>query len=189
MFRPLLKPLLIILAMIQTAVAQSLLIDDFEAKGTASIGGQWQWSTDQVMGGVSTGRAQYVDWQGDQGVLIQGQVSTANNGGFIQVSLSFGGLLDASAYAGIELRVRGNGQPYWLHLRDRSSRLPWQVFNAAYQTDGSWQRVRVPFTDFAPYAGTTRGTLNPAALRQIGLVAGYADFAAELIVSEVRFYK
>ena len=147
-----------------TSTAQ--LIDDFETRGQASIGGQWQWFTDQVMGGVSVGQASYVDWQGDQGLLIRGQVSTANNGGFIQAALRFDGFLDASGFEGIELRVRGDGQTYHLHLRDRSTRLPWQVYTATYETSGDWQTVRVPFQRFSgllrPLDRDTRPDQPPA---------------------------
>lgn len=164
------------------------VIDDFETPGEASIGGRWQWFTDQVMGGVSVGQASYVEREGDTGLLIQGQVSTANNGGFVQAALSFDGLLDASAYEGVELRVKGDGKPYHLHLRDRSTRLPWQVYTATYETTGAWQTIRVPFTAFTPYSKRGNGKVNPSALRQIGLVAGYADIEADLLVMDVRFY-
>ena len=179
---------LILCASPTLALAQHMLIDDFETPGQASLGGRWSWSTDQVMGGVSDGQAQYVPAEGGQGIHLQGQVSTANNGGFIQISLAFAGLLDASDFTGIELRVRGDGQPYYLHLRDRNTRLPWQVFTARYETSGSWQSVRVPFSAFAPYSSRTGGTLDPSALRRIGLVAGYADTMADLTIGDVRFY-
>ena len=168
--------------------AAAQLIDDFSVQGQASIGGRWQWFTDQVMGGVSVGQASYIERGGDAGLLIKGDVSTANNGGFIQAALSFEGLLDASAYEGIELRIKGDGQPYHLHLRDRSTRLPWQVYTATYETTGNWQTIRVPFAAFAPYSKRGNGKVNAAALRQIGLVAGYADVEVELMVMDVRFY-
>ena len=181
--------LLILLAFLippSLAQAQMKLIDDFETPGTASLGGRWQLSTDRVMGGVSTGRASYGTWQGNQGLLLQGQVSTANNGGFVQVSLPFAGGLDASAYRGVELKVRGNDQTYQVHLRDRSTRWPWQVYRADYATDGTWQTIHLPFEAFTRSSG--RGALDPGNLRRIGLVAGYDDFQAELIVTEVRLY-
>ena len=171
-----------------TPMATAQLIDDFETPGEASMGGRWQWFTDQVMGGVSVGQASYIKRGGDTGLLIKGEVSTANNGGFIQAALSFDGLLDASAFEGIELRIKGDGQPYHLHLRDRSTRLPWQVYTATYETTGSVQTIRVPFDAFAPYSKRGNGKVNAAALRQIGLVAGYADIEVELLVMDVRFY-
>lgn len=182
------RALLLALFLPTFAQAQSMLIDDFETAGTASFGGRWSWSTDQVMGGVSEGQAQYVAAEDGQGVLIQGQVSTANNGGFIQISLPFQGPLDASAYKGVELRVRGDGQDYHIHLRDRSTRWPWQVFTASFETSGGWQTIRVPFEKFRPYSRRTASTLDPSSLRQIGLVAGYADYEAELVVGAVGFY-
>jgi len=43
--------------------------------------GQWVYLADRVMGGISEGTAQFED----QVIRLSGEVSTANNGGFIQV--------------------------------------------------------------------------------------------------------
>lgn len=59
------------------------MIKDFS--GTPAS--RWEFITDQVMGGVPTGR---VSFEGDAGQTVlhlQGAVSTANNGGFIQARL------------------------------------------------------------------------------------------------------
>ena len=57
------------------------IIDDF----TDSPEKRWQFYTDQVMGGVSEGGASIrLDSEGPY-VRLEGSVSTANNGGFIQI--------------------------------------------------------------------------------------------------------
>jgi hypothetical protein len=57
------------------------IIDDF----TDSPERRWQFYTDQVMGGVSEGRASVrLDSEGPY-IRLEGLVSTANNGGFIQI--------------------------------------------------------------------------------------------------------
>ena len=45
----------------------------------------WNFVTDQVMGGISTGTFKYEKIENDYVVKITGNVSTKNNGGFIQI--------------------------------------------------------------------------------------------------------
>ena len=47
--------------------------------------GQWSYFADTVMGGVSEGSAKFVNNGSVEAIRLTGQVSTANNGGFIQV--------------------------------------------------------------------------------------------------------
>ena len=55
------------------------MIEDFT--GTPAV--RWEFISDQVMGGVSTGNVS-LEREGDQSILhLQGVVSTKNNGGFI----------------------------------------------------------------------------------------------------------
>ena len=86
------------------------IIDDF----TDNPERRWQFYTDQVMGGVSDGRASVrLDSEGPY-VRLEGFVSTANNGGFIQIRRN---VSEAPKGAeGILLKVRGNGEKYYIHL-------------------------------------------------------------------------
>ena len=72
----------------------------------------WSYLADTVMGGVSQGQARM-----EGGVLrLTGRVSTANNGGFIQTRMRLDdGLPDGAR--GLRLRVRGNGERYFIHIR------------------------------------------------------------------------
>ncbi|MBT5822185.1 MAG: hypothetical protein HOH68_07625, partial [Rhodobacteraceae bacterium] len=71
----------------------------------AGAGERWRYIGDNVMGGVSSGQAQI----GAEGLHLTGQVSTDNNGGFIQVRREFEDGLNADVSA-LVLRVRGNGE-------------------------------------------------------------------------------
>jgi hypothetical protein len=67
--------------------------------------GQWVYLADRVMGGISEGTAQFED----QVIRLSGEVSTANNGGFIQVRSPV--LWEAAkGKTGIRLTVKGNGR-------------------------------------------------------------------------------
>ena len=135
-------------------------IDDLSGAPGSSYGGRWQLSTDRVMGGVSRGSARLIQENGQNIIEMTGDVSTANNGGFVQVSKSLRPRLDASDYKGVELVVQGDGHPYWLHLRDRNTP-----------------------------CHKTRRQLDPSSLNGIGLVAGYDDFQAKLKIARVSLYR
>ena len=85
-------------------------IDDF----TDSPERRWQFYTDQVMGGVSEGGASVRLGSEGPYVRLEGLVSTANNGGFIQIRRN---MSEKSKDAnGILLKVRGNGEIYNIHV-------------------------------------------------------------------------
>ena len=69
----------------------------------------WSFFTDGVMGGVSSGKAFFGKSGTDNFVRLEGKVSTANNGGFIQIRHSLEKYLN-NDIKGISLKVRGNGE-------------------------------------------------------------------------------
>ena len=71
----------------------------------------WAYLADTVMGGVSQGSAEF-----DAGALrLTGKVSTENNGGFIQVRTRIDPS-DSKEKTGIKIKVKGNGDVYYLSL-------------------------------------------------------------------------
>ena len=63
------------------AMAQIVLFDDFSNHPTRD----WEFITDQVMGGVSSGKLEYLSETGSYFARMTGTVSFENNGGFIQL--------------------------------------------------------------------------------------------------------
>jgi hypothetical protein len=77
-----------------------MLIDDFNDPGGLSrLGTPWRFVTDQVMGGVSSGRIAFAEIQGRHCLCLHGDVSLDNKGGFIQLALDLApaGALDRFA--------------------------------------------------------------------------------------------
>jgi hypothetical protein len=139
--------------------------------------GPWRYLSDRVMGGVSEGMA-----EGAGGVIrLAGTVSTENRGGFIQVRTELVTPLDAAA-RGVALEARGNGERYFVHLRTRGTRLPWQYYQAGFDTGPEWQVARLPFTAFRASGALLRATPRPQDVTSIGLVAYGRDHVAELEV-------
>ena len=150
---PLLAPALAATPMPGAINAPMLIFDFSQANAQA----QQIWGTvdDVVMGGVSESRIQWLQGR----ALFAGVVSTANSGGFASVrTRNLAPPLDLSAYQGLELQVRGDGQRYKFLLRSSSG---WDSLAYAYGFDTiasdpmvsegeTWQTLRIPFQDLRP---------------------------------------
>lgn len=149
----------------------------------------WRLVTDGVMGGVSEGTLTLSSRDDRSCSRLQGQVSTANNGGFIQMAqdLSAQDAAQLTAFAGVRVVLHGNDEPYNLHLRTADLSLPWQSYRVSVEAAARWQTLNIPFTDFSAYK--TDATLRPERLRRLGLVAIGREFHADVCVAEAGFYR
>jgi len=149
--------------------------------------GQWVYLTDRVMGGISEGTAQFEDQGIDQVIRLSGEVSTANNGGFIQVRSPV--LWEAAkGKTGIRLTVKGNGDQYFLHIRSTDTRLPWHYYQHSFQASGAWSEISLPFEDFQKSSSLLRATLGQSKIKTIGIVAYGKDYSADVSVKRLEFY-
>ena len=163
------------------------IIDDF----TDSPERRWQFYTDQVMGGVSEGRASVrLDSEGPY-VRLEGLVSTANNGGFIQIrrNISEG----SKGAEGILLKVRGNGENYFIHVNTSETIfLPQQYrfyYQADFPTSKEWNEVKLPFSKaFKRSNPQISKYFSGENVRTIGLLAYGKDHNALLEVKYLSFY-
>lgn len=148
----------------------------------------WRLVTDNVMGGVSSGSMQHLQVKDSQCIALQGNVSTENNGGFIQVAIDIDESLrkQLNQNGGVVLTLKGNGEQYNLHLRTSSLWFPWQSYRYSFETDGSWQTIKMPFKEFTAYKTSTE--FNPAKISRLGVVAIGRDFQADLCFNSVSFY-
>jgi hypothetical protein len=141
------------------------------------------------MGGVSEGSARLsIDSDaGNTYVQMTGDVSTENNGGFIQIRtrLASGAEKDTT---GVYLRARGNSQKYYIHLRTRGTMLPWQYYQAEFDVGEDWQVFRLPLSDFKPSGSWLGKSPSPRSIRSLGIVAYGRDHRANIDVDEIGFY-
>ncbi len=170
---------------------QSDLIDDFSGNSSA-LGTTWQGFTDRVMGGISDMQSGIRSDGTDFYLRMSGQVSLENNGGFIQVRLMLHPdqiPVDLSRYNGLELKVRGKGNSYYIFLRTRSTRFPWKFYLAPIPgLESEWQTVRIPWTAFKKGDFGTMPPFSPRYVTSLAIVAYKKAFSAEIEVSEIRFY-
>lgn len=149
----------------------------------------WRLVTDAVMGGVSRGTVANETLDGREAIHMRGDVSTENNGGFVQIALDLApeaGTFDASGFTGLEMDVLGNHESYGAHLRTTDITRPQQSYRHSFVTPPVWQTLHLPFVQFVPYR--TDIPLDVRRLRRIGLVAIGRVFAADLAVARLAFY-
>jgi hypothetical protein len=173
-----------------TVLANDLIIDDRSRDSLVSnLGTEWRLVTDRVMGGISTGKLFLDSHKGRNCLRMQGDVSTDNNGGFVQMALSLSdkGKFDASVYTGIEIDVAGNNEAYNIHLRTSGLWLPWQSYRSSFTATPDWQTIRIPFTSVKAYKTTQQ--FRPDKLERIGVVAIGRDFQADLCLASLRLYR
>lgn len=172
----------------EQTIPDTLIIDDFTQVPNATIGGRWSYVSDRVMGGVSDGNGSYETMSGRLGIRLFGDVSTANNGGFIQVSLRLSPRsLDADQYKGLEIDVMGNGEEYNVHVTTTRSFPPWRFYKHSFDTTGSWKRLRLPWEDFT--SESFRQPLDPSTINRLNLTAYARNFSADLGVSRIALYR
>jgi peptide methionine sulfoxide reductase msrA/msrB len=166
------------------------IIDDFSEPGKGEPSdGRWEFITDQVMGGVSTGTIDFGQWDNRSCLHMTGLVSLENNGGFIQARLKLNPkakYFDARSFAGVNLRVKGNGESYAVHLRSKHTWLPWQFYQAEFETNRIWQDIKIPFEKFNPVS--LKKKLDTGKLKTIAIVAIKKEFQADILVDQISFY-
>ena len=115
------------------------------------------------------------------------QVSTKNNGGFIQVRTR----IDPSEIVGkvgVKIKVKGNGDIYYLHIRNGSARLPWHYYTATFQTNEKWQEILIPFNNFEKSATFMPRKLSAETIKTLGVVAYGRNHEADVAIANLEFY-
>tara|TARA_Y100000739_G_scaffold183677_1_gene162046 strand:+ start:754 stop:1341 length:588 start_codon:yes stop_codon:yes gene_type:complete len=161
---------------------------------------EWKYQSDQVMGGVSEGDASLVQ-DGDMFFFrLTGDVSTRNNGGFVQFrskislfnkpemfQLIHNADKDGQELEGVRLKVRGNGERYHVMIRTYSTWSPSDYYYHTFDTSPDWKQVDLPFSEFRR---SKSGDMDLGAdqMRDFAVVAYGRDFKSDVSVSNISFY-
>jgi monofunctional biosynthetic peptidoglycan transglycosylase len=135
-----------------------------------SSAGNWVIVNDGVMGGISRSEFFTAD---SATAVFQGIVSLENNGGFASVrTRSTEYSLDG--YAGLMLRVRGDGKTYQLRVRT-DNRFDGISYRYRFETEpGQWITIQAPFREFVPvFRGRILNDVDPISpgrVQQIGFL-------------------
>lgn len=172
---------------VQPCETPRVILEQGRGPGLLAENGQlWRCVSDQVMGGVSKGQLLRCLIDGETALHLTGTVSLENNGGFLQMALGLaelGQVLDASGYHGLQLRVRGNGARYNLHLRSADMSAVWQSWRISFDTGMQWRDICLPFAQFTPHR--TDLPVNPARLTRLGLVAIGQVMQVDLVLARL----
>ena len=149
------------------------------------VGRKWTYFADTVMGGISTGGGGFD--QSASALHLYGNVSTANNGGFVQIRTELDESLGTSL-TGISLKVKGNSETYFVHLRNRSSILPWQYYSASFEAPKNWTTIQIPYAAFERSSSFMSKKYDPTSTKSLGVVAFGKNYRADLFVKEISTY-
>ncbi|MEM9577634.1 MAG: CIA30 family protein [Pseudomonadota bacterium] len=164
-------------------LAAERVLEDF----TSNPEQRWDYVADTVMGGVSEGQAIMAKIDGKPGMHLTGEVSTKNNGGFIQVRRFLpDGLPEGTA--GLEMEVRGNGESYYVYLRTTETTRQWFFYNVAFSTTSKWETIRIPIEAFKRSHAHLSEEIDPQEVISIHLAAYGKDYEADLMVREIRLF-
>ncbi len=173
---------------ILNAQENKMILDDLRNPGVTTQKQNWAFFTDGVMGGLSQGKAIISNVGGVDCYHMTGNVTTENNGGFIQIRNQLKPTISTKNYEGIYLRVYGNKEDYSIHIRTALTMAPWQYYKFNFETSKQWTEIRAPFKEFKKSNAYQPSGLVGQNIKSIGLVAGFKDFVADVCLSEIGFY-
>ena len=180
------KILTIILVTLTTV---SFAKDEINIPFTEENARYWNYISDQTMGGISDGQA-ILEKDGEMlFARLMGNVSTANNGGFIQIrtTFSFVDLINSGKnLVGVRLNTKGNGETYHIFIRTSEDRSYRDFYSATFTANDNWEIVDLPFSKFK-HRYSNR-SLDGNDIRTFGIVAYGRNFYSDVSVSEISFY-
>ena len=166
----------------KTSIAQDMFKDNF------SNNEQWRYIADDVMGGVSAGNVEYKIDEDDVIAVLKGNVSTENNGGFIQIRRDLKDINLENANS-VKIVAKGNSQKYYIFLRTTGTILPWQYYASEFTVNESFNEFVLPINNFEKSGFLLAKNINPKKITSIGIVAFGRDHLAELYIKEIEFLK
>lgn len=150
--------------------ALAMTFENFEKNPESN----WKFISDQVMGGVSDGKIEFLHSGRYFFARMTGYVSLENDGGFIQFRKKVKDIKLLNN--GIEINVRGNIQKYFVHIRTTGTILPWQYYQAPFEVINEWKTIKIPYDSFERSGIMLSRNINPKSITSIAIVAyGYVQ--------------
>lgn len=150
----------------------------------------WQYISDRTMGGISSGRA-FID--GDEKkkfARLLGNVSTENNGGFIQLRsrFSFNNFQkEGKRIKGVKIDVKGNGENYHIFIRTDETKSYSDYYWVSFKTNSNWNIIDLPFNTFE-HRYSNSLILTGKKINTFAVVAYGRDFNSDISISSINFY-
>ena len=171
---------LLLIIFISRSNGENILKDDFTNEN------EWTYIADNVMGGISDGRVEFNLVDSNVYALLSGNVSTKNNGGFIQIRRELKNF-DLSKAKSIRVYARGNNEKYYIFLRTTGTILPWQYYSHEFTVNEEYNEFIMPIKDFKKSGTLLAKQVNPKKITSVAIVAYGRDHVAEIYVKELEF--
>ena len=168
--------------------SKDMILDQLKNPKLTNQSQKWNFITDQVMGGVSTGKFVVEKIDGMMCYRMTGDVSTKNNGGFIQIRAKLSPEINSKDYDGIYVKVYGNEKNYNIHLRTGLTVAPWQYYSYTFVANRNWNKIKAPFQEFKKSNFYQPKSILGQNVKSVGLVAGFDDFKSDVCLAEIGFY-
>ena len=148
----------------------------------------WEFISDQVMGGESYGKVEFINEKNISLARMTGNVSLENNGGFIQFRKKLEKKIDNKS-KGIKIEARGNIEQYYIHIRTKGTLLPWQYYQAVFSVNSNWKSITVPFKNFKRSGVMLSKNISPINIKSIAIVAYGKEHRALIDISKISIYE
>ncbi len=168
--------------------AKNLILDNLNSPGKTTQDQKWSFITDRVMGGLSEGKVSIDKIENKSCYRMTGDVTTENNGGFIQIRASISPNIHINKFKGIYIKVFGNNKKYNLFIRTGLTLAPWQYYSKSFFSPNEWIEIKAPFAEFKKSNFYQPKKLANQKIKSIGLVAAFDDFKSDICLSEIGFY-
>ena len=145
----------------------------------------WKFFSDQVMGGKSTGKIEFYS-QKQKYLRMSGNVTTENNGGFIQFRYKIRKKISNNIKF-LQIISRGNNEKYYIHLRTTGTLLPWQYYAKEFKVSRKWEKITINLSDFKRSSFFLRKKIRPSKIKSLAVVAFGKNYDALIEVSEINF--
>ena len=174
--------LLVLVIMANKATGEVIFSDNFRDSN------QWKFISDTVMGGVSTGTVVFETKDGSSFALLSGNVTTENNGGFIQIRRNLRDQKLAKANF-IKIVAKGNNQKYFIHLRTTGMLFPWQYYQSEFTVTEEFNEFILPIKEFKKSGFLLTNTVRSSGITSLGVVAIGRNHQAKIYIKEILFFE
>jgi len=171
-----------------TIKCADMILYDFSNQERHNDNQSLRFFTDGVMGGLSQGKVKKDNIDGIQCYKMSGDVTTENNGGFIQIRLDLNPKIEINKYEGLYIKIYGNNQKYFLHIRTGLTLAPWQYYSHSFIANNKWTTIKTNLKDFKRSNFYQPKKLNNQKIKTIGLVAGFDNYKADICLAEIGLF-
>ena len=91
-------------------------------------------------------------------------------------------------FDGIKIKVRGNNNKYFIHIRTGATIFPWDYYASSFEVSSDWKEVTLPFSSFKKSSWRLPGKVRSSKIKSLGVVAFGKDFQAEIDLANIKFY-